>query len=844
LTPPEPLCISFSLLSILIHSISLIMSRSLTLSEQLEFRDANSPHLEEWWKIRVRCQHQSLSCIGTREDLLKRHELYTFNSENVVPRLASEELEKFSDIPLEKFASASWVNGQVSLSNETASLLHIKHPWKVIPELSYMNKKIASDDVFKAIGVLMRSTLCFYNHIPSQKLADRLIGICFLPFTADYLMTCTEHMIKALSSSLGLTCKAESKDLAHLLERQKLLEVFYTILDSEALHGVTYCNSHFSPCKFPASALCSNLMCSNCCSLHQYRLPCHIHDSPLQFFRYRTKSLVEFEQQFDRLICLRLNLKESLRKIQLYRVFEGFAVRWDKTQVWFNPSTCRIQHIYLTFLTNEDAKAAYLARKTLMKSTELKFSIEHLPESLESVYKRMKSHNIDPSRVIVLYETPSGKHHNCLPPKNQVIPEIVSLASSITGLNESSIRAEASINPLSGNFSVREFYLEFPTPESAQKFFTEQPYFQFFIAHKLSHLIVCPFIKAPQLCLICSRLKECPHDLCSECCGKFSSSPLYTCQIHTPRTPSTYYSLQSRRLSELNPQNYIKKISEKVAKFHMIIRYMLEEGIFTWYRPRFYIKSEALRISNQELQVIIDSTNNRGSVSNNLKKEGKIFNFASNQPIVTVLDGKQVTEALDCYGRTFMEYAYQPIEVSDVTHNYIKPAVLSNTYSKQDLVSDTSHVGFQIRSSFHFFLAGLDPYQKGLKDLVLKEVRSKLGKVSPDEITLVDKNSLLANLLLLDPTCESNIDSYNRIACIKLQNETDALKLILGEVNLVLPLSNGHYGSPIIIPSSELCQAIHNQYEEYMRNPSIHIPTETISEKNSSNNRKKERSNR
>jgi uncharacterized protein (DUF1330 family) len=817
------------------------MSRSLTLSELHEFRDSNCGRLEEWWKIRSRCQHESLSCLGSREDLLERYELHAFNSENAVSRQSSEDLEKTSDTPLEKLSSTSWISSPVNLSNESCQAHPTRHPWKVIPELSYMNKKMASDDIFRAIGVLMRPTFCFYNHVSSSKLAERLIGLCFLPFTADFLMTCSEHIVKALASGLGLSCKSESKELSMMLERQKLIELFYTVCDSEALHGVTYCNSHFSPCKFPASALCDNLMCSNCCSLHQYRLPCHIHDTPVQFFRYRFKSLIEFEEQFDRNLTIRLNLKESLRKIQLYRVFEGFPVRWDKTKVWFNPSTRRIQHVYLTFMSQEHARDAYACRKSLLKSTELKFSIEHLPETLESIYRRMKSHGIDSSRVVVIYESPSGKHHNSLPPKNQVIPEIISLASSITGLNESSIRAEASTNPLSGNFSVREFYLEFPTSESAQKFFSEQPYFQFLIGHKLSHLIVCPFLKTSNVCLICSRPKECLHDLCAECCGRFSSSSLYSCQLHSPRGSLTYHSLQNRRIADLHPQNYIRKIPEKVAKFHMVVRFMLEEGIFTWYRPRFYLKADSLRSANQELQIVIDSSSGRGTVTNHNKKEGKIFNFLSSPPLVTSLDGMTLTEALDCFGRTFMEFNFGMSEESDIGHNFGKSSLQGNVYSKQDYVNDTSHVGHAIRNSFHFFLAGLDPYQKGLKNLLVKEIRDKLGKVSPDEIILIDKNSLLANLLLLDPGCEANIDSYNRTACVKLQNETDALKLVLGEVNLVLPLSNGHYGSPIIIPSSDLIQFINLQYEEYMRNPSLSIQVESISDKPASNRREKRR---
>lgn len=811
------------------------MSRSLTLSEQLEFRDHNCQYLDDYWKIRAKCQHEGLSCIGTREELLRRYELHTFNSENAVIRCTLEELEKLSEIPLEKFASGSWPLSPWPISSESASPLQLRHPWKVVPELSYANKKIASDDIFKAIGALMRPTFCFYNHIPHPKLTDRLIGICFMPFTPELLSIANEHMLKMFACVLGVNCKLENKELAQAIEKQKLLEIYYTVIDSEALHGVGYCQTQFFPCKNPASGLCSNFMCSLCCSLHQNRLPCHIHDTSVQFFRYRMKNLIAFEQQFDRNLTLRLNLKETLRKIQLYRVFEGFAVRWDKTQVWYNPSTCRIQHIYITFLTEEDAKKAYISRKVLLKSTDLKFLIEHLQENLESVFHRMHLTLESASRVLMVSEVPAGKHRHGLPPKNQVIPEVVSLASLITNLPESSIRAEASINPLSGNFSVREFYLEFPTSDSCQKFFADQPYFQFFISHKLSHLIVNPFIKPSSLCLVCPRQKECLHDLCGDCCGRFSSSPLHCCQVHSAKSaPIIYHSLQNRRLIELGPHTIIRKISEKVGKFHMIIRHMLEEGIYTWYRPRFYLKADSIRVANQELQVVLDSNTSRATSAVSNRREGKLFNFLCSPPTVTQLEGKQLTETMDCFGRIFLEYAYSPTTDSDITHNFAKPNLQSNFYTRQDFISDTSHVGHLIRNSFHFFLAGLDPYIKGLKEVIIKEVKGKLGKISPDEIILVDKNSLMANMLLLDTSVEGNLDSFNRVACVKMQNVTDALKLILGEVSLVLPLSNGHYGSPIVIPSAELCQHIHIQYEECMRNPSHLVMPETISDKSGS----------
>lgn len=119
-------------------------------------------------------------------------------------------------------------------------------------------------------------------------------------------------------------------------------------------------------------------------------------------------------------------------------------------------------------------------------------------------------------------------------------------------------------------------------------------------------------------------------------------------------------------------------------------------------------------------------------------------------------------------------------------------------------------MGYHVRNSFHFFLAGLSPYKKGLKEIIVNEIQLKLGPVLSDEIILIDKNSLIANIMLIDTKAETNIESYHRIVCVKLENETDAIKLILGEVTLQLPLSNGRLGSPIIIPSAELCLHIHN----------------------------------
>lgn len=101
----------------------------------------------------------------------------------MIPRQKASELEKHSENGLEKYAGVSWLSAPIVVINETSPPLDVNLPWKVVPELSHMNRKIASSDVLKAIGALMRPTFCFYNSIADPVLSERLVGLAFLPFT-------------------------------------------------------------------------------------------------------------------------------------------------------------------------------------------------------------------------------------------------------------------------------------------------------------------------------------------------------------------------------------------------------------------------------------------------------------------------------------------------------------------------------------------------------------------------------------------------------------------------------------------------------------------------------------
>lgn len=104
------------------------MARVLSLKEEFEFRDSRCLRAEPYWRARGRLQALNLSCMGTRDELIRRFELHSFNSENAVNRLSPEDLEKYGEVPLERFASASWLTTAIQLVNDSSPQLGTKLP--------------------------------------------------------------------------------------------------------------------------------------------------------------------------------------------------------------------------------------------------------------------------------------------------------------------------------------------------------------------------------------------------------------------------------------------------------------------------------------------------------------------------------------------------------------------------------------------------------------------------------------------------------------------------------------------------------------------------------------------
>ena len=88
----------------------------MSLKEDYELRDAVCAGPVEYWRVRAQCLCLGLSCLGTREELARRVDLFTFHSDAAPP--SQEDLERQADVPLEKVASASWLTQRPAFSGE------------------------------------------------------------------------------------------------------------------------------------------------------------------------------------------------------------------------------------------------------------------------------------------------------------------------------------------------------------------------------------------------------------------------------------------------------------------------------------------------------------------------------------------------------------------------------------------------------------------------------------------------------------------------------------------------------------------------------------------------------
>lgn len=194
--------------------------------------------------------------------------------------------------------------------------------------------------------MLMRPTMVFYNHCLE---GETLTAIVAFPFTPKMISEFTPVQLYTLGKVFEFTMESDQASPCEII-RQKLYDMWYAVEDSPRMHAVVPCQSKFKKCNNLASSLDANCLCKECCEEWNNRLPSLIHDSHDQFFRFKIRSLNQFENEhkFDRTLTLRLTLRKMVRRQELQtEIFKDYAINWDAMTLYFNPLTHRLQYIYL-----------------------------------------------------------------------------------------------------------------------------------------------------------------------------------------------------------------------------------------------------------------------------------------------------------------------------------------------------------------------------------------------------------------------------------------------------------------------------------------------------------------
>lgn len=312
---------------------------------EFEYKEFNFPRVDPYWQTRAMLYTYAMNCFGPKELLMRRVEMLLFNnflhkkvSDEQTLSVADAEIElmvrnsccssgKFDHLdPSELLKSVE--NDQRNSGIPQNPSLPWEMPWEAIPELAKMNKRITYKDVLRGVGRLTRPTMCFYDHC---KDGEALTGVVAFPFTPKMLESCSAECIVAMTKALGMKYSEgenEKKTTNVDICKQKLLDMWYFVEDSERLHGICPCQTSLKECRQNASQLCPNQMCRICCQNEPARKPCVLHDSHDQFFRHKTRILDAFEKKkgFDRSRTLRLSMRKMIRLYDIERVFKPFGI--------------------------------------------------------------------------------------------------------------------------------------------------------------------------------------------------------------------------------------------------------------------------------------------------------------------------------------------------------------------------------------------------------------------------------------------------------------------------------------------------------------------------------------
>jgi len=209
------------------------------------------------------------------------------------------------------------------------------------------------------------------------------------------------------------------------------------------------------------------------------------------------------------------------------------------------------------------------------------------------------------------------------------------------------------------------------------------------------------------------------------------------------------------------------------------IRNYLMNGIYSWFIP---LESNAI------YKKIVEA--NKKFHQRHMTEVNKRIGKLSATGDITVESG------VDAKGEQYVDYNYDDSESTKL----LQVGVLH----KQKRDSQTTLMGKQrivkgksdIVDNFHLFLVGLDlsSFTKSqLKVLIHEELNRKAGKILIDSVQFIDTHSLLNKIYTESNSWEKAYEIMRKcgsVCIVRFEEIMDAIKLLVNDVTLRLPLSS------------------------------------------------------
>jgi hypothetical protein len=648
----------------------------------------------------------------------------------------------------------------------------------------------------------MRTTMAFYNHCLE---GETMTAVVAFPFTPDMIRDMNEVQIFALGKMLGFTYSEEYGVSVADTFRQKLFEMWYFVEDSSRMHAIAPCQSRSKVCNNLASSLSGNIMCKMCQLDLPNREPSIIHDSHDQFFRHKIKTMYNFEeaQEFDRKRTIKLTMRRMVKKYDLEKMFKDFAVDLAKIEVFYNPYTHRMQCLYLVCKNAEEAKRVLQNKHLILgKLGRDGVKIEALPNNIGKSYSLFG----EPENVCALITPPSNLEVvEELPKGEDLLTQVYNLVQVVTQLENVQFSLETDTNPITGERDYRHIFVSLPGRQYVDRIYEAQPFFGCLVVHKLTHNSVTPFTKySNDVCLMCPNDKHQKNikDMCLDCGSMQTFSPIQcatetqaiqdlaikrkdfarenaipldslcdkSTQLKLKGDPNglckaayqvqAVYQKEARHerstywedLRSLKPVEMAKNMLSQVSEMHIKLRNELKNGRYDWFKPIYGSSIEEYMIkSNKDLQEVIDNGNMiRGQTTKKMLKEGKVFTFQANVPIMYQVNPHlNVYENIDQKGTPFVEYSYDSVNPKEPWHK--STSNKQRTYAYEDFIRHINSPNLKIKDTFHLIFIGLDKVNLSIKELyqeIYIKIKTLVGDIKHENIMVLDNDSLLGKLPL------------------------------------------------------------------------------------------------